>query len=293
MDGIIVRRHGEPGKPSGAEGRNGPGGPGEPGEPGGPGEPGAPGMVAEIALDRPGALNAIDTAMARRLAAVCAEIAADGAVRAVVLSAEGDRAFCAGADLRERNRMTDAELLAQRPVLRAAFDGVRDLPQPVVAAVHGYALGGGCELALSCDLIVAEETAVFGLPETTVGLVPGGGGTQLALRRLGAGRAADLVLTGRKVGIDEAERIGLADRRVAAGQVREHAIGVALAIAGNSPVAVRAAKRALRHGWGTGLAAGLEIEDSAWRAAATSADRREGIAAFAEKRPPRWPGTPG
>jgi enoyl-CoA hydratase/carnithine racemase len=248
------------------------------------------GPIAEIVLDRPQALNAIDTAMACRLAAVCREIGADRQVRAVVLSASGDRAFCAGADLRERNRMSDAELLRQRPAFRAAFGGVLGLPQPVVAAVHGYALGGGCELALSCDLIVADETAVFGLPETTVGLVPGGGGTQLALRRLGAGRAADLVLTGRKLDVTEAERIGLADRRVPAGTARDHAFELAETIAANSPVAVRAAKQAIRHGWGVGLEAGLDIEDAAWRTAATSAGRREGIAAFAEKRSPRWPG---
>jgi enoyl-CoA hydratase/carnithine racemase len=140
--------------------------------------------VAEIVLDRPGAMNALDTAMARRLTAVCADVAADSTVRAVVLGAAGERAFCAGADLKERNAMTDADFRRQRPVFRAAFGGLLSLPQPVVAAVAGYALGGGCELALSCDLIVADDTAVFGLPETTVGLVPGGGGTQLALRRL-------------------------------------------------------------------------------------------------------------
>ena len=152
-------------------------------------------------------MNALSTAMGARLAAVCAELAADHEVRAVVLAAAG-RAFCVGADLKERAAMSDADFMAQRPVFRAAFGGVLALPQPVIAAVHGYALGGGCELALSCDLIVADETAEFGLPETTVGLVPGGGGTQLALRRLGPGRAADLVLTGRRIGAAEAERMG-------------------------------------------------------------------------------------
>jgi hydroxymethylglutaryl-CoA lyase len=174
--------------------------------------------VCEIILDRPEVLNAIDTAMATRLAQACAELAADGDSRVVVLSAAGDRAFCVGADLKERNRLSDAGLLAQREVFRAAFGGVLALPQPVIAAVHGYALGGGCELALCCDLIVADETAVFGLPETTVGLVPGGGGTQLAQRRLGPGRAADLIFTGRQVTADEAERIGLADRLAPSGR---------------------------------------------------------------------------
>jgi enoyl-CoA hydratase/carnithine racemase len=244
--------------------------------------------VCEIILDRPEVLNAIDTAMALRLRQACAELAADSGVRAVVVSAAGKRAFCVGADLKERNRMTDAELLAQREVFRGAFAGLLGLPQPVIAAVHGYALGGGCELALAADLVVADETAVFGLPETTVGLVPGGGGTQLAQRRLGPGRAADLIFTGRQVPAAEAERIGLADRLVPAGQAAERALELAQVIAANSPVAVRAAKRAIRQGAGVSLAAALEVEDAAWRAAATSPDRREGIAAFSEKRRPVW-----
>ena len=256
-------------------------------------------VVAEIMLDRP-PVNAISTGLALSLTGLCGELAAEPSVRVVVVSgAPGSRAFCAGADLKERAAMSDAEILAQRPVIRGVFGAVLGLPQPVVAAVHGFALGGGCELALSCDLIVADETAVFGLTEVTVGLVPGGGGTQLLLRRLGTGRAADLVLTGRHVAIDEAWRLGLVDRRVAGGpagpagpasSARETALELAQLIAGNSPVAVKAAKRAIRNGWGAGLAAGLDIEDAAWRTAAMSADRREGIAAFAEKRPPAWPG---
>ena len=252
-------------------------------------EAGTP-AVAEIVLDRPDALNALDTAMAGRLAGVCAGLAADGTVRAIVLRASGPRAFCVGADLKERHAMTDADFARQRPVFRRAFDSLRDLPQPTVAAVHGYALGGGCELALSCDLIVADETAVFGLPETTVGLVPGGGGTQLTLRKLGPGRAIDLIMTGRQVDAAEAYRIGLADRLVPAAAARDHAIRLAGVIARNSPVAVRAAKQAIRQGSGTALAAGLDIEDAAWRTAAFSGDRTEGIAAFNEKREPRWPG---
>ncbi|RJL33571.1 enoyl-CoA hydratase/isomerase family protein [Bailinhaonella thermotolerans] len=246
--------------------------------------------VAEIVLDRPDAMNALSTAMARRLASVTAEIGADPEVRAVVLSAAGDKAFCVGADLKERNSMSDADLLRQRPVFRAAFGGVLGLPQPSIAAVHGYALGGGCEFALSCDMIVADETAVFALPEVSVGLVPGGGGTQLALHRLGPSRAADLIFTARRIDVFEAERMGLLDRRVPNGQAREEAIAIAQRIAANSPVAVRAAKQALRRGRPADLQAALDIEDAAWRTAAFSADRKEGIAAFNEKRPPKWPG---
>ncbi|HUZ37129.1 MAG TPA: enoyl-CoA hydratase-related protein [Streptosporangiaceae bacterium] len=246
--------------------------------------------VCEIILDRPEALNAINTVMAVRLTQACGELAADRTVRAVVLWAVGERAFCVGADLKERNRLSDAELLAQREVFRAAFGALLALPQPLIAAVHGYALGGGCELALSADLIVADETAVFGLPETSVGLVPGGGGTQLAQRKIGPGRAADLIFTGRQVKAAEAERMGLADRLVPAGKAAQEALELGQQIAANSPVAVRAAKRAIRHGAGLGLAAAMDVEDAAWRTAAASPDRREGIAAFNEKRAPQWPG---
>ena len=247
-------------------------------------------VIAEIILDRPPA-NAISTAMAQAITEACTELAAEASVRVVVISAAPDsRGFCAGADLKERAAMTDADIYRQRPVIRALFKSVLDLPQPAVAAVHGFALGGGCELALSCDLIVADETASFGLPEVTVGLVPGGGGTQLAQRKLGAGRAADLVLTGRKIPAAEAEQLGIVNRRVSKGLARDEAMNLATEVAKNSPVAVRAAKHALRDGWGAGLEAALDIEDAAWRTAAFSADRREGIAAFAGKRTPNWPG---
>ena len=246
--------------------------------------------VAEIVLDRPDAHNALSTAMARELAVVAHEVAADVAVRAVVLSSSSAKAFCVGADLKERNGFSDADLLAQRPHFRAAFGGVLDLPVPTIAAVHGFALGGGFEFALSCDLIVCDETAVLGLPEVTVGVIPGGGGTQLLSRRVGSARAADLIFTGRRVDIDEAQRLGLVDRRVAVGDDREAALELATTIAANSPVGVRNAKRALRLGLDVGLAGGLEIEDAAWRATAFSPDRAEGVAAFNEKRRPDWPG---
>ena len=248
------------------------------------------GFVAELVLDRPEAHNALSTEMAREIGTATADLAADASVRAVVVSSASEKAFCVGADLKERNSFSDEDLLAQRPVFRAAFGGILDLPVPTVAAVHGFALGGGFEFALSCDLIVADETAEVGLPEVTVGVIPGGGGTQLLVRRVGSSRAADLVFTGRRVGVDEAAALGLVDRRVAAGQDREAALELAAVIAANSPVGVRNAKRALRDGQGLELAAGLEVEDRAWRATAFSGDRSEGVAAFNEKRRPDWPG---
>ncbi len=247
------------------------------------------GRVAELVLDRPAAHNALSTAMAREIAAATAGLAADPFVRAVVVSSSAERAFCVGADLKERNAFSDDDLMAQRPVFRAAFGGVLGLPVPTIAAVHGFALGGGFEFALSCDLIVAEESAVLGLPEVTVGVIPGGGGTQLLARRIGSSRAADLIFTGRRIDAYEADRLGIVDRVVPIGEARAHALDLAADIAANSPVGVRQAKKALRHGLDAGLAAGLEVEDAAWRATAFSRDRREGVAAFNEKRPQRWP----
>ena len=178
-------------------------------------------------LDRAaGAQRAVDGDVAR-VAAATAALAADRQVRAVVLTSASEKAFCVGADLKERNSFSDADLLAQRPHFRACFGGILDLPVPTIAAVHGFALGGGLELALSCDLIVVDETAVLGLPEVTVGVIPGGGGTQLLTRRIGSSRAADLVFTGRRLDVDEAERIGLVDRRVPAGTDREAALELA------------------------------------------------------------------
>lgn len=246
--------------------------------------------VAELIFDRPEALNAISTALAESITAATTELAADRTVRAVVLSSAVEKAFSVGADLKERNRLSDDELQRHRPVTRAAYNSVLDLPIPTVAAVHGFALGGGCELALSCDLIVADETAVLGLPEVSVGVIPGGGGTQLLARRLGWGRAADLIFTARRVDATEAYRLGLADRLVPTGEARTTALELATEIASRSPVGVRNAKRAMRLGLDVPLRAGLEIEDAAWRATASSGDRREGIAAFNEKRTPDWPG---
>ena len=250
------------------------------------------------------------------------------AVRAVVLTSTHPKVFCAGADLKERNSFTDAQLLAQRPVARAAYRSVLDLPVPAIAAVDGAALGGGFELALSCDLIIAGESALVGLPEVRVGVIPAGGGTQLLTRRVGWSKAASMIFTARRLaaaeglalearfveklpadtdpafwdGADlvlldtprrlaaaEAHALGAVDEVVPDGTARERALLLAAEIAGNSPVGVRHAKRAMRLGFDVDLATGLEVEDSCWRATAFSPDRAEGVAAFNEKRPPRWP----
>jgi enoyl-CoA hydratase/carnithine racemase len=246
--------------------------------------------VAEIVLDRPEAMNAVSTTMARAIAAATARVAADETVRCVVLTSSHEKAFCVGADLKERNSFTDADLMEQRPVARAAYGGVLDLPVPAIAAVDGFALGGGFELALSCDVVVAGEGALVGLPEVSVGVIPGGGGTQLLVRRIGWSRAAKAIFTASRMPAREALELGAVDEVVPAGTARDRALELARAISANSPVGLRSAKRAMRLGADVGLDAGLEIEDACWRATAFSGDRREGVAAFAEKRRPVWPG---
>ncbi len=248
------------------------------------------GHVVELALDRPSAMNAVSTDMARALGAACAQLASDASVRCVLVTSTHPKAFCVGADLKERKSFTDADLMAQRPIARAAYGGVLNLPMPTIAVVEGFALGGGCEIALSCDLIVAGAQATLALPEVAVGVIPGGGGTQLLTRRIGWSKAAGLIFTARRLDAAQALQLGVVDELTEAGQAFERALGIATQIAANSPVGVRNAKKAMRLGFDVDLPTALEVEDGCWRATAFSADRAEGVAAFNEKRAPRWPG---
>jgi enoyl-CoA hydratase/carnithine racemase len=246
------------------------------------------GGITTVTLNRPKAMNAISTELAAALAGTIEPLATDGRTRVVILTGAGEKAFCAGADLRERAGMDDDGWMVQREVLRRGFASVRRCPLPTVAAVFGFALGGGSELALACDLIVAADDAVLGLPEVRLGLIPGGGGTQLLVRRVGRATARELILTGRRVEAAEALRLGLVDRVVPRGELATSAGALAAEIAGASPAAVRLAKWAMEVGGDLSLEAGIEVEDQAWRRAALGGERREGIAAWNERRPPSW-----
>lgn len=246
--------------------------------------------VATVTLSRPEALNAISTAVADELAGAVLRAAADPDAWVVVLAAAGDRAFCVGADLKERNALDDAGWMRNRVVMRAMFESIRSLPQPSIASVFGHALGGGFELALSCDLIVSSEDATFALPEVRVGIVPGGGGTQLLARRVGVSRAKELVFTGRRLSAEEAFELGIVARVVERGALPAATEELAREICASSPVGVREAKTAVDRAFDVGLSAGIDLEELAWRRAVASEDRREGIAAFNEKRAPRWSG---
>ena len=245
--------------------------------------------VAEVVMNRPDVLNALSTDQVRRLGETARKLAGDDQVSVVIISSALERAFCVGADLKERRGVSNDDLRRQRRVFQQAFDELRALGVPMIAAVEGFALGGGFELALCCDLIIASTTATFGLPEVGLGLIPGEGGTQLLPRRIGLNKAADLLLTGRRVGAEEGLNLGFVDRLVPEGRARSDALALAEEIATKSPISLRAAKRALNQGFDVDLATGLEIENSAWEEAAFSIDRREGIEAFNQRRAPQWP----
>jgi enoyl-CoA hydratase/carnithine racemase len=245
--------------------------------------------VAEVIMNRPEALNALSTDQLRRLGDAATQLAADDQVSVVIISSALEGAFCVGADLKERRGMANDDLRRQRRVFQEAFDALRVLPMPMIAAVDGFALGGGFELALGCDMIVASASASFALPEVGLGLIPGEGGTQLLPRRIGLNKSADLLLTGRRVSAEEALSMGFVDRLVPEGTARAAALELAQEIAMKSPISLRAAKRALKDGADVDLATGLEIENQAWEEVAFSADRLEGIEAFNRRRAPQWP----
>jgi enoyl-CoA hydratase/carnithine racemase len=246
--------------------------------------------VTTVTLNRPEALNAISGQMADELAGAILQAAADPNCWVLVLAAAGEKAFCVGADLKERAGLDDAGWMHNRVQIRALFESLRAVPQPTIASVFGFALGGGFELALSCDLIVCADDAELGLPEVRVGIIPGGGGTQLLARRVGPARAKELVFTGRRIPAHEAEQLGLLTRVVPRSELEKATVALAEEICRSAPVAVREAKRAIQRGIEAPLEQGIDIEELGWRKAVASEDRREGIAAFTEKRDPEWKG---
>jgi len=244
--------------------------------------------VALVTLDRPEVLNALSFDLLDELAAVLDRLDADPDCRAIVLTGSGSRAFAAGADIRELARQTPVSLLVEDRF--AVWDRIGAIRTPLIAAVRGFALGGGCELAMSCDIIVAAEDASFGQPEINLGVMPGAGGTQRMTRAIGKARAMDLILTGRTIGAVEAERIGLVSRVVDPEETLGEAIELASRIAGQAPVAVLAAKEAIKQAGELPLSAGLQHERRAFYLLFASEDQGEGMAAFVEKRPPQWKG---
>lgn len=245
--------------------------------------------IFTLTLQRPDALNALSTEMCRAVLDALARIDRDPGARALILTGTG-RAFCAGADLKEREGATPEAIWKHNRSIFQIPLALERAAVPVIAAINGFALGGGCELALGCDLRWAATTAEFGCPEVTRGIIPAAGGTQRLSRLVGPSRAMGLILTGRRIGAAEAYRIGLVDGVVAPDELLPAAGEIARAIASNAPLAVRAAKRAIRYGLLHSVEAGLDLEGHLQRALYASADCQEGIVAFRERRPPRWAG---
>jgi len=244
--------------------------------------------VALVTIDRPEARNALSFALLAQLADALQELDADPGVRAVVLTGAGDAAFVAGADITELADQTPERLASEGHF--DAWDRIAGVGVPVIAAVRGYALGGGCELAMSCDLIVAGDDARFGQPEIRIGVMPGAGGTQRLTRAIGQARAMELILTGRMFGAEEAFAAGLVSQVVPAAETLSAALTLASTIAGMPPLAVRAAKAAVRSAAELPLAEGLRRERAAFFDLFATEDQREGMAAFMAKRPPTWTG---
>jgi enoyl-CoA hydratase len=249
------------------------------------------GAVATLTLNRPAVLNALNAALLARLANTLDELAADPALRAVILTGAGERAFAAGADIAELAQL-DGAVAGERKARagQRVTQLLEALPVPVIAAVNGFALGGGCELALACDIRVASENAKFGQPEVNLGIPPGYGGTQRTTRLLGSGAALYLCLTGETIDAAEALRIGLVQRVVPLAGLPAEARRIADLIATKGPLAVTAAKRAIRDGAALPLSEGLALEALHFGALIGTSDFREGTRAFLEKRKPAFEG---
>ena len=248
------------------------------------------GGIATLTLNRPDFMNAFSFAMLLEFRSAVEELQFDPDVRVAIITGAGDRAFSAGADLKERAGMSENEVRRYIATIRSSFTMVENLPMPAIAAVNGVALGGGTELALASDLRVLSENATMGLTETSLAVIPGGGGTQRLPRIVGTAKAKEMIYTARRVSAQEALAIGLASRVVPLADLMKEARSLAETIAQNGPVAIRAAKRAIDRGVEMDLANGLVFESTCYDLTIPTEDRREGLAAFREKRKPNYKG---
>jgi enoyl-CoA hydratase/carnithine racemase len=247
--------------------------------------------ILVVTLNRPEASNALNTQMGLDLVELFERFSTDiEGLRAVILTGSGDKAFCAGGDLKQRNGMTDEAWQAQHLVFERMLRAVLGCPIPVIGAVNGAAYGGGCEIAAATDFVYAATHARFALTEVTLGIMPGGGGTQTLARALGERRAKELILSGLPFSAAEAERWGLVNRVLPPDELLPAALAIAGRIAANGTISVRQAKQAVHRGLQMSLADGLAFEIEAYNRLVPTADRREGVLAFNERRKPNFQG---
>ncbi|WP_227935940.1 enoyl-CoA hydratase [Alkalihalobacillus deserti] len=246
--------------------------------------------IATVTLNRPEAANALSLQMLYELHEVLHEIKFDPSVRCVIITAAGEKVFCAGADLKERSEMDLDQVRKTVSLIRSNINDVESLPQPVICALNGSALGGGLELALACDIRVAAERSKLGLTETSLAIIPGAGGTQRLPRLIGKGRAKEMIFTAKRIDAYEAEKIGLVEYAVPTEEVIEKSNEIAKLISKNGPVALRQSKIAIDKGIEVDLNTGLAIEQNAYEITIPTKDRREGLQAFKEKRLPLYKG---
>jgi enoyl-CoA hydratase len=246
-------------------------------------------QVATITINRPDKRNALNGAVRRELLQALDQLRGTDDARVVIITGAGDKAFIAGADIGEFAERTPVQQRAEMAE-RRIFEEVAQFPKPVIAMINGFALGGGCELALACDLRIAARSAKLGQPEIKLGIIPGGGGTQRLPRLVGVGNAMRLILTGELINADEAARLGLIDVLVEDADLRTRTLEIAKAMAAHSPLTLMLAKIAVRAAEETPLAAGLAFERELFITAFGSNDKREGVAAFLEKRTPNFTG---
>lgn len=246
--------------------------------------------IATITLNRPQQANALSAGLLEALAGVASQLEKRSDIRVAIVTGAGEKAFCAGADLKERLAMPQAAVPQAVALIRNTINAVAALPFPVIAAINGGAFGGGAELALACDLRVAVASAKLGLTETSLAIIPGAGGTQRLSRLIGVAKAKELIYTARRIDADTALALGLINQLVADGELMPAVLRLAGDIARNGPVAVRQAKLAIDRGLDVDLPTGLAIEASAYEGVISTEDRLEGLQAFAEKRPPDYRG---
>jgi enoyl-CoA hydratase/carnithine racemase len=248
------------------------------------------GGIAHVIVNRPKVLNALNTPTWADLRTAFEKARDDEAVRGVILTGAGDKAFIAGADISELSQVTAIEAEKSSRFGQAVLDLIENLGKPVIAAINGFALGGGCETAMACTIRIAVETARFGQPEVALGLIPGGGGTQRLPRLIGKGRALQLILSGEMISAQEAYRLGLINEIVPASGLIPRAEAILKKIASNAPMAVKYALEATNKGLETSQSEGLSLEASYFGLCAATEDKREGTAAFLEKRAPQFRG---